>query len=183
VKRWARVLAFLIIGLILGWLSGRLLTRFFPVCGDPCGANTLERILTVTLLSGGFFVLGSLIWGNSAPDRPAIHRRLILCVAVLLVVTCAFYMRELEKQNAYLYAIREIQPSSDFPAIVIAKQEVPVYHEHDSTLAEKFRIKVGDRCALGGETGEKKTPRIEIRCRQGFGAIAKDRRASFIEVD
>ncbi len=165
------ILFFLLVGSVLGALSGILLGRFVPNCGDPCGSERFARVLLGVGAGATVFFLASYVWPQRAQTPSSFFRRLAVACTVLGIGTLVGYAYQVETQHAYLQGIREIQPSADFSTIAIAKQEIIVYESIEPSSLERFRIAKGERCALASEGGAPPPSRLEIHCKRGTGAI------------
>lgn len=93
------------------------------------------------------------------------------------------YLYKLEQETAYPYSICEMQPTSDFSEIVIARQPIPVFSVGvDGKAQPYFTISAWERCMLDYAGSDQPPPRIEIACRKGVGWIYRDQETNLMRV-
>lgn len=183
-KRIFSVIAAAIGGGILGGFVASRLARFVPTCGEDCAAEALAMFVCWSGIGVGLFAVFGMVWSKrlSLLSRRGAARLASLAVAFALAGAGA-YLFKLERENAYLYSIREMQPTNDFPEVVIARQPMPVFAgEADGVEHPYFTISAWERCVLGYAGGEHRPARTEIACRKGTGWIPKDQEAKLIRV-
>jgi hypothetical protein len=174
-KRLMMSIGVALVGLLLGFGAGRLFADLIPACGEDCSAQKLVTMFAWGL--GSAVVFGSCAFLWMKPQRQVASGMLITSGGLsLLLYTCAsvLLISKLYAQNEYLTTIAEIQPSTDFSKIVVAKQDIQIFENNGSTeLSRLFMMKTGERCATGAELNELNPARIEIQCKRGSGVILK----------
>lgn len=184
-KRFAYVLAISALGGLLGGIIASRLVRFIPICGEDCSSEALDVYL-MWIGAGIFFFAGvGTLWSRT----PSIQRSFRITMLSSLAVTFmlaggSVYLYKLEQENAYLYSIREMQPTNDFSEIVIAREPIPVFSNDVSGKAQLFfTIAAWERCMLGYAGSDQPPSRVEIACRKGVGWIAKNKTTQLIYVE
>lgn len=177
-KRVALIVGFGLFGALLGFASAALLLSLNERCGEPCAGEAAGTAMLT--IAGMAIVFGLLAWCLSKAPRPRTTWLKALggvTVAAYVAVLTLFAWRQHE-DRAYLYSIREIQPSVDFSTAVIAREPVEVLGGANVL----FTVRRHERCALGMENDEARPPTIEIECRAGIGSIRKVDRSKFEDV-
>lgn len=184
-KRSLYVLATTALGATLGALIASRLVRFVPICGEDCSAEAFSVFLTWVGAGVVFFATLGFIWSRklSRERRYEVTKLMALTVAFSLAGV-GMYLHKLEQENAYLYSIREIQPTNDFSEIVIARQPISVFTDGvDGQARIYYTISAWERCTLGYADINQRPPHIEIACRKGIGWIPKDQETNLIRVE
>lgn len=173
------------LGAALGALIASRLVRFVPICGEDCSAEAFSVFLTWVGAGVVFFATLGFIWSRKlSRERHYEVMKLMALTVAFSLAGVGMYLHKLEQENAYLYSIREIQPTNDFSEIVIARQPIPVFTGGaDGKAQGYYTISAWERCTLGYVDNNQDPTRIEIACRQGVGWIAKDQETNLIRVE
>lgn len=172
-KRAALIVGCGLFGALLGFAGAALLLSLKERCGEPCAAEAAGIAMLAT--AGMAVVFGLLAWrlSRKSRSRAAWTKALGLLTVVAYVAVLTLFAWRQHEDRAYLYSIREIQPSADFPTVVIAREPVQVLQ---GTMPA-FVIRRHQRCTLGVAYADVIPPTVEIECRQGIGSILADDRS------
>ena len=184
-KRLLFIFSLMAFGALLGTLIASRLTRYIPICGEDCAAEAFSMFLAWTGAGIILFATFGIIWSRKPRlERTLVTLKLVILTVVFSLAGSGVYLYKLEQENAYLYSIREIQPTTDFSEIVIAQQQISVFAgEPDGRAKLYYTIAAWERCALGASDSKQRPPRIEIACRKGIGWIPKTEEIKLVRVE
>jgi hypothetical protein len=167
---------------MLGLIVATRLAHLVPACGEDCSARILGIYASWTMAGTILFGAAEIFWIRLAGSRTACWLyRMVSLTAVFMLAGVSVYTHQLEKNNQQLLSTQEIQPTNDFPEIVIARRAIPVFTDINTAAPDLYyQITPWERCALGYKHQDRQPARLEILCRKGIGWISQDQEAHLI---
>jgi hypothetical protein len=168
-KRAVLLCAAAVIGLAVGLGAARLLSAFFPVCGEDCSNRTLTTFSWVMGGAALSFVLASVLLSRRTWPTPAQVVRVWAALGVLcLLPSGAFYVHSLHAEYRRLEALAPVQPMTDFFHMAIATRAIQGFTDAQrGPLTPMGTARPWERCLIGSAHCEVSPRQVEMFCKAG----------------